>query len=321
MMPDETISPLADTGTGTLFNAGTSFYTYDAEANLMATTVPGPSSGTWATTTRTYNAFDEPLSSTDALSTVTSYTYDAKGNLLTTVAPATNPWTTSPVTSNYYNANGTLCASRDANEVATYGVLSSCSSTHATLFSYDSAGDQTSTTDPLGDVSSSAFDADGNECATLTPDGYATGQRLTSCPSTAQSNETVILGRNLYNAVTSSATPSNAAGGTSWTYFNLNGDTVASVSSLGNPASCNPLTTTTCLDTSYSSYNADGELTSSTSPTATSGTLGPTTTSFYDPNGTSRRHRLPTSLPVAPLLRLHLCAQIHRCRSQTPRAR
>ena len=287
MMPDETISPLADTGTGTLFNAGTSFFTYDAEANLMATIVPGQSSGTWATTTWTFNSFDEPLSSTDALSNVTSYTYDAKGNLLTTSAPATNPWTPAPVTSNYYNSNGTVCASRDAKEVATYGVLSSCSSTHATLFSYDSAGDQTSTTDPLGDVSSSAFDADGNECATLTPDGYATGQRLTSCPSTAQSNETVILGRNLYNAVTSSATPSNAAGGTSWTYFNLNGDTVASVSVLGNPASCNPLTTTTCLDTSYSSYNADGELTSSTSPTATSGTLGPTTTSFYDPNGTS----------------------------------
>ena len=287
MMPDESISPLADTGTGTLFNAGTSFYTYDAEANLMATTVPGQSSGTWATTTRTYNAFDEPLSSTDALGNVTTYTYDAKGNLLTTVAPATNPWTPAPVTSTYYNTNGTMCASRDANEVAAYGVLSSCSSAHATLFSYDSPGDQITTTDPLGDVSSSAFDADGNECATLTPEGYATGQRLTSCPSTAQANATVVLTRNLYNAVTASATPSNAAGGTSWTYFNLNGDIIASVSVLGNPASCNPLTTMTCLDTSYSNYNADGELTSSTSSTAASGTLGPMTTSFYDPNGTS----------------------------------
>jgi len=287
LLPDETINPLADTGTGTLFNAGTSFFTYDALGNLMATTTPGPTAGTWATTTRTFNAFDEPLSNTDALGNVTSYTYDANGNLLTTTSPATNAWTAAPVTSNYYNANGTTCATRHANEVASYGVLTSCSSTHATTFSYDSAGDQTSTTDPLSDVSSSAFDADGNECATLTPDGYATGQRLTSCPSTAQSNETVVLTRNLYNAVTSSATPSNAVGGTSWTYFNLNGDTIASVSVLGNPASCNPLTTTTCLDTSYSNYNADGELTSRTSPTAASGTLGPTTTSFYDPNGTS----------------------------------
>jgi RHS repeat-associated protein len=287
LLPDETINPLADTGTGTLFNAGTSFFTYDALGNLMATTTPGPTAGTWATTTRTFNAFDEPLSSTDALSNVTTYTYDTQGNLLTTTSPATNAWTAAPVTSNYYNANGTTCATRDANEVAAYGVLSSCASTHATLFSYDSAGDQTSTTDPLSDVSSSAFDADGNECATLTPDGYATGQRLTSCPSSAQANETVTLSRNVYNATTSSATPSNAAGGTSFNYFNLNNDVVASVSVLGNPATCSPLTTSTCLDTSYSNYNADGRLVSSTSPTATSGTTGPTTTSFYDPNGTA----------------------------------
>jgi RHS repeat-associated protein len=285
LLPDETINPLADTGTGTLFNAGTTFYTYDALGNLMATTSPGPTSGTWSTTSTQFNSFDEPLSSTDALGNVTTYTYDSKGNTLTTTSPSTNSWTAAPETSSYYNSNGTVCASRDANEVAVYGVLTTCSATHATTYSYDSAGDQTSTSDPLGDVSSSYFDADGNQCASLTPDAYAAGARLTSCPSSAQSNEIVVLSRNVYNDVTSSATPSNAAGGTSYSYFNLNNDPISSVSVLGNPATCNPLTSSTCLDTSYDSYNADGELTSNVAPTTTSGVMGATTTSFFDPDG------------------------------------
>ena len=287
LMPVESLSALADTSTGAMFNSGASFTAYDILGNAIETWSPGPTSNTWATTTSSYNQFNEPLSSTDANGNVSTYTYSATGQVLTTTTPPTNAWTSSPVTSNYYNANGTLCASRDANEVATYGALTSCSTSHATTFSYNSSGDEVSSTNPLGDVSSTFYDADGNQCASLTPDGYATGERLTNCPTTAQSDENVNLTLNVFGSVTSSASPSNAPGGTSWTFFNLNNDPIASVSVLGNPSACNPLTTATCLYTSYSLYNPDGASVSSTTPTATSGTEGPTTTSFYDPNGSS----------------------------------
>jgi RHS repeat-associated protein len=287
LMPDETISPLADNGSGTLFNAGTTFYTYDALANVLAVTTPGPTASSWATVTNRYNSFDEQQSSADALGNITSYSYDTHGNLLTTTSPPTNNWTSAPVSSSYYNSDGTICASRDANEVSTYGVLSSCSTSHDTYFTYNTYGDQTASTDPLGDVTSSYFDGDGNSCASLSANGYATGERLSSCPSSAQSDESVVLTRNVYNNVTSSTTPSNAAGGTSWTYFNLNNDQIASVSVLGNPSTCNPITTSTCLYTNYSVTNPDGAVMSSTSSTPSSGTVGPTSTSFFDPNGAS----------------------------------
>ncbi len=287
LMPVESLSALADTSTGAMFNSGVSFTAYDILGNAIETWSPGPTSNTWATTTSSYNQFNEPMSSTDANGNVSTYTYSATGQVLTTTTPPTNTWTSSPVTSNYYNANGTLCASRDANEVATYGALTSCSTTHDTYETYDSAGDLLTTVNPLGDVSSSYFDADGNQCASLTPDGYATGERLTSCPTSAQPDESVNVTRNVFGSVTSATSPSNAPGGTSWTYFNVDNDRIASVSVLGNPSSCNPLTTTTCLYTSYSSFNQDGETVSSTTPTATSGNPGPTSTTLFDPNGTS----------------------------------
>jgi len=287
LMPVESLSALADTSTGAMFNSGVSFTAYDILGNAIETWSPGPTSNTWATTTSSYNQMNEPMSSTDANGNVSTYTYSSTGQILTTTTPPTNAWTSSPVTSNYYNSNGTLCASRDANEVATYGVLTSCSTSHDTYETYDSAGDLLTTTNPVGDVSSSYFDSDGNACASLTPDGYATGERLTSCPTLAQSDENVILTRNVFGSVTSSASPSNAPGGTSWTYFNANNDQIASVSVLGNPSTCNPLTTSTCLYTSYATFNQDGQAVSSTSLTPASGTSGPTSTTFFDPNGTS----------------------------------
>ena len=286
LLPDETINPLADTGTGTLFNAGTTFTTYDAFGNVLATTTPGPTDGTWATTTSQYNMDNEPVSGKDADGNATTNTYTNDGEVATTTSPATNEWTSAPETSNYYNSNGTICASRTADEVASYGVLASCSTTHDTYYTYDSEGDLLTTVDPLGDVSTSAYDGDGNVCATLTPDGYAASYTLTSCPSEAEPDETVSLTRDLYNDVTSSVSPSNAPGGTTWTYYNLNGDEISAVSVLGSPGTCDPLTTPTCLYTTYGTYDPDGDVTSMVAPTAMSGVAGPTTTTFFDPDGT-----------------------------------
>ena len=285
LMPDETLSSLADTGSGSNFNSGVSFFSYDLLGNTIATYSPGTKAGTWNVTSSLLNQFNEPLSTSDALGNVTTYTYDAHGNLLTTTSAATNSFGAAPTTSNWYNADGTLCASRDANEVAAYGLLTSCDVTHATTYGYDTFGDLVSTVSPTGSVTSSAYDAQGNQCATLSANGYAAGERLTTCPTSPQSDESVILARDLYGQVTSSSSPSNAPGGTSYSFTNLNDDVIATLGIQGNRATCDPSLSTTCLYATYSGFDALGELVWSRGASTTAGNSGPLTQNFYDPDG------------------------------------
>ena len=287
LMPVETIGARAGSGSGALYSFDISLFGYDALGNVLAMWTPGVNAGTWNENDFAYNQTNQVISATDPLGHVTTASYDALGRVIASTTPATNAWTVPAVTSNYYLANGLLCASRDANEVAQYGALTSCTATHATLYSYNASGDLTLSTDPLGHVTQSAFDQNGNLCATLTANAYGAGQRLTSCPSTATANVTATLARNVYGSPRVSATPSNAPGGTTYTYYNANNAVIASVGILGNPALCDPLTVFTCPFTSYTSYNALGVVTNSIAPSAFSGLAGPSSQSYVDPSGHS----------------------------------
>jgi RHS repeat-associated protein len=305
LMPVETMNALAGAqvgpgptptypnAEGDEYDVGVVLNTYDAAASaLMSVDESG------ATTTTQYNSLNEPTVSIDAIGNTagetssvvaahtTTNTYDAEGDLLTTTSPATEDWTSNSKTSSYYNSNGTLCATRTADGTATYGVLSSCSTSYATTYAYDSWGDLTATTDPLGDVDEVAFDSDGNECASLTPDGYVAGSSLTSCPSTGENYETVVLTRGLYLNPAKSVSPTNAPGGTSWTYYNLNDDVIANVSSSGNPSTCSPLIPTLyCAYTRYFEYDLMGHNTSAVGQTSSAGGAGPTNNTYFDPDG------------------------------------
>ncbi len=287
LMSVETIGARAGTGSGSLYSFDISLFSYDALGNVLAMWTPGVSAGTWNENDFAYNQTNQVISATDPLGHVTTATYDSLGRVIATTTPATNSWTAPAITSNYYLASGLLCASRDANEVAQYGALTSCTATHATLYSYNAAGDLVLSTDPLGHVNQSAYDLNGNLCATLTANAYANGQTLTSCPSTATPNVTATLARNVYGSPTISSTPSNAPGGLTFAYYNANNDVVASVGILGNPTLCDPLTVFTCPFTSYSTYNALGAVTTSVAPSAFSGVSGPSSQSFLDPSGHS----------------------------------
>ena len=287
LMPVETIGARAGTGSGSLYSFDISLFSYDALGNVLAMWSPGVSAGTWNENDFAYNQTNQVISATDPLGHVTTASYDSLGRVIASTTPSTNSWTAPAITSNYYLASGLLCASRDTNEVALYGALTSCTATHATLYSYNAAGDLTLSTDPLGHVNQSAYDLNGNLCATLTANAYAAGQRLTSCPSVASVNVTATLARNVYGSPTISATPSNAAGGLTYTFYNANNDVVASVGILGNPTLCDPLTVFTCPFTSYTTYNALGVVTNSIAPSAFSGVSGPSSQSFLDPSGHS----------------------------------
>jgi RHS repeat-associated protein len=301
LMPAESMNALAgstESAVGTQsaqYDSGITSTTYDAVGNALSTTDP---SG--ATTTTTYNALNEPLVATDALGNATSPTnnqtidtYSSTGELLTSTSPPTNAGGSAPETSSFYNSNGTICASRDADQVAAYGTLSSCVSagTNATTYTYDASGDQTlsTVTDSSTSTSStqSIYDADGNVCATLSPDGYAiTGDRLSSCPSSGAPYATVTLSRDAYGNPTETRSSLSVSGtntyATSYTCTDANGSTTASVGPMGSFSSCGALSPTTSVDASFTTYDAEGDTVQSIAPLAVSGTQGPTATSQLD---------------------------------------
>ena len=296
LMPSESMNTLAGTTESAIgtqnaqYDNGVVLTTYDASGNALSTT---DESGD--TTPTIYNALNEPLLSTDALGNTTVDTYNSTGQLLTTSPPANGTGGIAE-TSNWYNSNGTICATRDAIETHVNGVLSSCVSagSHATTYAYDSSGDQTlstvtDTTTPstVTSTTQTEYDADGDVCATLNPNGYSMGG-LSSCPTSGAGYATVDLDLNEYNSPTeviSSLTigsPNTYA--TTYTCTDGNGITIASVDPLGATSfsSCSSLSATSSIGASFSTYDPAGDLVQSTSPLATSGTRGLTTTAEFD---------------------------------------
>ena len=98
----ETDPPVTDRVTGAVHTEVTD-YTYDADADVLTTTISDATGGDPSrTTTSTYNAHGELASTTDALGNVTTYTYDALGDRISQTNPA-------GVTTAYaYDATGNL---------------------------------------------------------------------------------------------------------------------------------------------------------------------------------------------------------------------
>ena len=273
------------------YDNGVVFTTYDAGGNALSTTDEQGD-----TTTSTYNALNEVLSSTDAMGNTTTNTYNSTGQLLTTTSPPTNSGGSEPETSNWYGGNGTLCASRDADQVTTFGLLSSCATTgsNATIYTYDSSGDQalSTVTDSSAQTSSTQdeFDADGSVCATLSPDGYAiTADRLSGCPSLDAPYTTVTVTHDVYGNPTKSTSSLSVTGtntyATTFACTDSNGNTTASVGPMGSVPTCPDTSHTTSIDTTFTLYDPSGDKVQSISPFADSGSQGPTATSQFDANG------------------------------------
>ncbi|MGH9169530.1 MAG: hypothetical protein ACRD0Z_01425, partial [Acidimicrobiales bacterium] len=241
-------------------------------------------------TTDVYNKFGEVIQETDPLGNVTSYAYDSRGNLLSTTNPLGD------TTSSAYLSDGLQCASLSADGYALGDRLTSCPSgaePYTTLFGYDSEGDQTSQTSPDGDDVTVLYNAAGQACATLSADGYASGDRLpVSCPSSAGAYESVMPSYDVFGTPLETEGPSNAQYGTATTYTttDYDGNTVAATSALGEPPSlCDPLSNAACPYTSYTVYNTDGEQVGSVEAPDPpgSGVAGPESVYSIDPDGGS----------------------------------
>jgi YD repeat-containing protein/YVTN family beta-propeller protein len=236
-----------------------------------------------------YNKYNEVLEKTDPLGYVTSYTYDANGNKLTETDPAGD------VTSYAYNSSGEQCAMLNADGYASPNNdrLTTCptgSAPYVTAYGYDGAGDQTSVTEYDGTgntvsntyVQSDLFNSAGEQCASLTADGYAAGNRIPStCPTSGANYETVDTAFDVFGNDLSEISPTNSSGGTTTTTFDPSGDETSNVTS----GSGGTTMTTTYTPDGYKCWSAPLAYSSPTctSPPPPAGSQ--TTTYFYDPSG------------------------------------
>ncbi|MBV9255348.1 MAG: hypothetical protein JO054_14040, partial [Actinobacteria bacterium] len=119
--------------------------TYDARGNRLNTQDP-----LGRTNSATYNALDEPLTTTDGKGVTTTNTYDPSGNILTTATPLLNatgqpvldPQSHPVVATTTYNRLG----GGDTHPADVTSIVDADGAT--TTFTYDAAGDRTSTTPP-----------------------------------------------------------------------------------------------------------------------------------------------------------------------------
>jgi RHS repeat-associated protein len=158
-------------------------------------------------------------------------------------------------------------------------------SPYVTEYGYDGQGDQIaatasdgpSTTVTAAYTTTELYNSIGEECASLTANGFAAGDTLpSSCPSSGAAYETANTSFNYYGNILTSISPTNAVGGTTTSTYDGNGNELTTDSPSGTATS--------------SAYGTDGQLCWSepalvTTPACTSPPTGAgtqTTTDFYD---------------------------------------
>ncbi|MFJ2137072.1 DUF6531 domain-containing protein [Streptomyces sp. NPDC087228] len=137
----------------------TTGYTYDAGNNVTKTT-----DAAGKTTTAVYDKNNRLGSSTDQLSKTTTYAYDTDGNLLSRTSPLghKSSWT--------YDGDGRQATAVDPRGNAT----GADPAQYTTTYGYDPAGNPTKVTDPLGGVTTTAYDAVGKVVERKDADGRTT---------------------------------------------------------------------------------------------------------------------------------------------------
>jgi RHS repeat-associated protein len=136
-------------------NGNTTTSTVDGSGNQLTSLDP-----LGRTTSATYNSFNEPLTNVDGNNVTTTYTYDTSGNLTSVSTPLVGSMPLQHQVSNYYYANsshpGDVTSMKDANG-------------QTWSYTYDSYGDHATTTDPLGNISTTCYNAIGWKTATYPP--------------------------------------------------------------------------------------------------------------------------------------------------------
>jgi RHS repeat-associated protein len=280
-------------------DGGVTAITYDSSGNVLTST-----DQLGRVSTNTYNGFDEMTCSTKALSaspcsslsppsavspggTITppsappafvTYTlYDTSGNQLYQTQgvyqPGAGTASYSQTSYSLHQGNSvTLGTTNDTCGATPPSTSLPCATIDAnanvTQLVYNSSGDVTSSAIPDGNgtelaTTTNAYDADGNQTSTTAPAGNVSGATAANYTTTTTYDaDHEALVSTLARGTGSTITPTVNA-----TYYDPNGNRVATTGPLGNPygtanpTGCNPISTSTCSDTTYNTFDADNEQT------------------------------------------------------------
>ena len=143
--------------------------TYEFDKNGLTTRIIHPDQ---TRVTNTWNSADQLTSSIDELGRVNSYSYNGLGNVTSQTskhyAPTSgNPYTEDQVTTAYiYDTS-----SQGFDRLTQMTVQDSVTGNRVTTYGYDSHGNVTSVTDPLGNATSMTYDSRGRLLTQTTPKG------------------------------------------------------------------------------------------------------------------------------------------------------
>ena len=204
-------------------NSETTTSTYDAKGNQLSTTDPLGNK-----TTYSYTSFAEPLTAQDPLGIIVTYSYDANGNLRSSSTPLAGTSSTQVNTYTYGDPShpGDITSKTDpTNRVWTY--------------TYDLYGDRASSTDPLGNKATFVYDSLGRMTSSVSPLGNVTGGNPAAYTTTFT-----------YNAAREPLTVTDPIGHQSLKEYDTAGHVTRSVDANGN--------------VSTFTYDLDGRQTSAT---------------------------------------------------------
>lgn len=264
-------------------------YTYDSPAtgNLVTAVQNYVSSGptnsdTNVTTSNTYDAYGETLTSTDPLGVVTKYTYDSYGDVLTTTRNYQSGVTpddhTNVVTSATFDDLGEQMTTTNALGVVTamvYDIRGDLQQTTAnyqegapsddhtnvkTQYSYDALGRQITTTNPRGVVTKTVYDNDGRPIQTIA--NYVSGGQ--------QDSQTNVTKATAYDGLGNATVKTDANGNKTTTTYDADNRAIEIKVTDNNGAQ---------MSDAKSTYNAVGKILSSQ---VMDGAFNPTTTYTYD---------------------------------------
>jgi len=243
------------------FNSGkTTRYVYDAFGQAVQSAVlQNPITNVWATSTAYYDQLGRQTASIDALGYLSTNAYDAEGNLVahTEFANAAGNVSTADYTAPQASAEDrTTLYTYDSNNRKTsdiqvgveYSDAPNATSTRGdiiTSYGYDAVGNLTTTTDAMGGVTTSAYDALGRVTMVSAPAHLLADSGITTSPVTVFRRDAY---GNVVARIDNAQGPSTpqSADRVSLTRFDSRGKAVQSQDANGND--------------SYASYDAQGNL-------------------------------------------------------------
>ncbi|MBF6556313.1 MAG: hypothetical protein IVW52_09100 [Acidimicrobiales bacterium] len=263
---------------------GTATKTFDANGDVLTSTDANGN-----TTSFTYGSAANPglpTTTTDPDGKVTTDTYNAQGEILTQVVTGTTGTYTATTQYAYDSAGRKFCQVDPyeySNSIRCPGTPPTSPPSGTPGYSdtiYNSNGQVTSTTSPIGGTSQYAYDGSGNKYCTVTPTNYSGGTRCpTSLPLTTPTpGSDSYLGATIdtYDADNRVSQVTNPLGGITLSSYDSAGNLVQSTLESNNTTSAPNVVTA-------KGYDADNRLVSTT---VGSGSSSPATTlTNYDPNG------------------------------------